>query len=228
MPHWLPPNASTYGGQMDHLLLFITVIVGAWLLLAEAILFYFVFRYRRRKGQQAAYVPGNKRSQIAWVLVPCAVILCFDIAIDGAGSPVWRTIKENMPPPKLHIRVEGRQWAWQFIHPGPDGKLDTPDDISTMNEVHVPVHAVVRLDLESKDTVHSFWVPEFRLKQDVVPGRTIGAWFEATRPGAYSVLCAQLCGTAHGLMRGIVYVDDPSAYRAWLRAAADSARGATS
>ncbi len=216
MAHWLPVAASTFAPEVDRLILFITVIVGVWFVAAEAVLFYLIFRYRRRKGRGAEYVAGSSRAQMAWVLVPCVAILCFDLAIDSASGRVWDFVKQTHPRAELTIRVQARQWAWIMTHPGPDGVLDTADDIVTLNEIHVPANAVVQFELKSMDTLHSLWVPEFRLKQDAVPGRTFRGWFQATRPGQYPVLCAQLCGTAHGLMKGMVLVDPPGDYQSWL------------
>ena len=218
MFEWLPRSASTYAHDIDGLMGLITAIVGVWFLLAEAVLLYLIFRYRKRPGRPAAYVTGDKRRQIAWILVPCAAILACDLVIDGASARVWDTMKLTEPKAGLNVRIQGQQWAWIFTHPGPDGVLDTPDDVVAMNELHVPVHTVVRFGLKSNDTLHSLWVPELRLKQDAVPGRTIYGWFEATKAGSYGVLCAELCGAAHGLMRGTLTVEEPDAYRTWIAA----------
>ncbi len=220
MAYWLPIAASTFAPQIDRLILFITVVVGVWFVAAEAVLFYLIFKYRRRKGRGAEYVAGSKRAQMAWVLVPCVAILCFDLAIDSASGRVWDFVKQTHPRADLTIRVQARQWAWIMTHPGSDGLLDTADDIVSLNEIHVPANAVIRFELKSNDTLHSLWIPEFRLKQDAVPGRTIQGWFEATRPGQYPVLCAQLCGTAHALMKGMVFVNSPADYQSWLTAQA--------
>lgn len=223
MDHWLPQAASTYAPDIDGLIWMITAIVGVWFLVAEAVLLFFVVKYRKRSGRTAAYVTGDRRKQIAWILVPCAAILACDLIIDGASAHVWDKMKQTEPKPELTVRIQGQQWAWIFSHPGPDGQLDTSDDVVAMNEVHVPVNAVVRFELRSNDTLHSLWIPELRLKQDAVPGRTIYGWFEATKPGSYGVLCAELCGAAHGLMRGTLTVDGPGAYRSWLAASAPPA-----
>lgn len=217
---WLPRAASTYAHDIDGLIWLITAIVGVWFILAEAVLVFLIVRYRRRPGHPAAYVTGDRRRQVAWILVPCVAILACDLIIDGASAHVWEKMKQTQPKPELEIRIEGRQWAWIFVHPGPDGRLDTPDDVVKMNEIHVPVNAVVRFALRSSDTLHSLWIPELRLKQDAVPGRTIYGWFEATRTGSYGVLCAELCGAAHGMMRGTLTVDEPDVYRGWVAAEA--------
>ena len=230
MLDWLPQGVSTYAHDIDGLIWMITAIVGVWFLLAEAVLVFLIVKYRKRSGHEAAYIKGDKRRQIAWILVPCVAILAFDLIIDGASAHVWDKIKQTEPPAQLEVRIQGQQWAWVFTHPGRDGKLDTPDDVIKMNELHVPVNTVVRFGLKSTDVLHGFWIPELRLKQDVVPGRTIYGWFEATKPGTYGVLCSQLCGAAHGVMQGKLTVDEPDAYKAWVLAespAPDTTKGAT-
>ncbi len=223
---WLPIPASTYAGSIDGLIGLITAIVGVWFLVAEGVLIWFIFRYRRKANPTAAYVHGDRKRQVAWILVPCVAILGFDLFIDASSARVWEEMKQSKPPHQLAIRIEGRQWSWTMTHPGADGVLDTADDIVAMNEIHVPIGAVVRFELRSADTLHSLWIPELRLKQDAVPGRSFSGWFEATKPGTYGVLCAELCGVAHGMMRGTMIVHDPVSYRAWLdQASAVPAQG---
>jgi cytochrome c oxidase subunit 2 len=121
------------------------------------------------------------------------------------------------------VQVTGKQFNWEVRYPGPDGEFDasadsttgTLDDYQIDNEVHVPVNKVVRVMLASKDVIHSFFVPQLRLKQDAVPGRMITAWFEATQPGTYEIPCAELCGFGHSGMLGRLYVHTPEEYKAW-------------
>ncbi|HEU5310500.1 MAG TPA: cytochrome c oxidase subunit II [Candidatus Eisenbacteria bacterium] len=223
MPDWLPVPASTYAKDIDGLILLITVIVGIWFVIAEAVLFYLIFRYRRRAGVKPQYVDGSRKKQIAWILIPCAAILACDLVIDADSARVWDEVKQTNPKPDLTVRVDGRQWAWDLTNPGPDRVLDTKDDITLLNELHVPAGEVVRFELRSRDTLHSLWVPELRLKQDAVPGRTFRGWFEATRPGEYGILCAELCGVAHGIMKGKLIVHESGEYRSWLAAHSASA-----
>jgi hypothetical protein len=143
MPDWLPEAASSYAGKIDGLLIMITVIVGVWFIAAEGLLVYMALRYRRREGQKAAYLPGRTLRAMAWVLVPCAVILVLDLVIDAAAAPVWAEIKEEMPPHDRLVRITGAQWMWTFQYAGPDGLLDTDDDFETINELHAPINEVV-------------------------------------------------------------------------------------
>src|ERR671922_310118 len=102
-----------------------------------------------------------------------------------------------------------------IVYPGPDGKLNTEDDVKFDNDLHVPVNKVVRVHLTSKDVIHSFFLPSLRLKQDAVPGRTILVWFEATKPGKYELPCAELCGFGHSGMKGWLHVHSPEEYQEW-------------
>jgi cytochrome c oxidase subunit 2 len=216
MPSWFPEAASSYAGEMDSLIWTITLIVGAWFILAEGLLLYLIVRYRRRPGRRALYLPARSLRAMSFVLVPCIVILGFDLVLDAVAAPVWDEIKLEQPPHDHLVGIQGEQWAWRFTYPGADGRLGTDDDIETVNEMHVPVDQVILFELSAKDVLHSFWVPEFRLKQDAVPGRTIRGWFRATREGSYEIPCAEICGIAHTMMKGMLHVESADAYRTWL------------
>ena len=217
MLHWLPQNISTYGQSIDDVMRLIYYIVGAWFILAEAVLLYFVIRYRRRDGGHAGYAPGNTARALAWILVPAALILACDLGIDYAQEDVWNEIKLHIPTDvKQTVRIEGQQFVWNFRHPGKDGKLDTADDIVLINQLTVPVNEKIRFELSSKDVLHSFWVPELRLKQDAVPGRIINGWFAATKTGTYTIGCAELCGSGHTTMKAQLHVLNPADYAQWL------------
>lgn len=216
MLHWLPENVSSYGHRIDHVLNVIYYIVGAWFVLVEAVFLYFIVRYRRKPGRVAAYQPGTTFKALAWVLLPAVMILAFDFGIDAVQNPVWRDIKINLPTADQKIRIRGKQFVWEMTHPGPDRLLDTSDDIQTLNQLTVPVHAKVEFELESADVIHSLWIPNLRLKQDAVPGRTIRGWFEATQEGTYPVSCAELCGSGHGTMKGELHVLNETDYQKWM------------
>jgi cytochrome c oxidase subunit 2 len=216
MMNWLPENVSTYGADVDGVIQLIFWIVGIWFLIALGVLLFFAFRFRYRPGQRAAYLPGRGARQLAFVLVPAVLVLGFDLMIDAASTRAWERIKIELPPPGQVVRVSGKQYIWTFTHPGMDGVLDTSDDIVTENHLHVPLATVVHFQLESEDVIHSFFVPNMRLKQDAVPGRTITGWFEATRDGIYQIVCAELCGLGHTNMRGWLHVHKEESFRDWL------------
>jgi cytochrome c oxidase subunit 2 len=126
-------------------------------------------------------------------------------------------IKQTLPPADRTIHVMSQQWAWTFADPGPDGVLDTADDIRTTDELHLEVGKTYQFTLESKDVVHSFCVPAFRLKQDAMPGRIYTGWVKPTRVGDYDIQCTQICGIGHGVMGAKLVVEDHAAHVAWMQ-----------
>ncbi len=217
MSDWFPEVVSTYGGDIDSVFYLIFWIGLFWFILAEGLIFYFIFRYRRKDGRRAAFVRGEKWKQLAWILIPAAIVLVLDLAIDFAGAKAYDRVKGEIPESDIAVRVTGQQFNWAMTYPGPDGEFDTEDDLLLDNELYVPVNRVVVLELRSDDVLHSFFVPVLRLKQDLVPGRTIPAWFEATKPGRYEIACAELCGYGHYTMRGFLIVHTEDEYEQWVR-----------
>lgn len=213
MMSWLPENVSTYGNDIDRLFYLIYYITGATFLLVAVAMVAFLILYRHREGRRARYTHGNTTLEIIWTIVP-AVIL---VVLSFMSQATWGNIKGRMPPADVHVQVTAKQFNWEVTYPGPDGKLGTEDDLEMENEVHVPVDKVVLVHLKSKDVIHSFFLPNFRLKQDAVPGREIQAWFQATKPGRYELPCAELCGFGHSGMRGWVYVHPADEYAKWVK-----------
>lgn len=214
---WLPENISTFGGDIDSIIAIIWYVTVAWFLLTFGVLGAFLILYRRREGRRASYVTGEGLGQAAWILVPIAVVVLLDFWIDLRGAPVWAKVKIDQPPTEVAIQVTAKQFNWEVLYPGPDGQFGTADDRVLDNEVHVPVGKPVRVVLKSKDVIHSFFSPHMRLKQDIVPGRVVGAWFEATKPGQYELACAELCGFGHSGMKGWLHVHTPEEYQQWLK-----------
>jgi len=217
MLSWLPENVSTYGKDIDSILYLIYYITGAWFFLTLGTIVLFLFLYRRREGRGATYVHGNSLAQSAWILVPGLIVVVLDLWIDFHGARVWEAVKGHMPPGDVRVQVTGKQFNWEILYPGPDGQFRTADDLQLDNELHVPVGKVVRVTLKSKDVIHSFFLPNLRLKQDTVPGREIEGWFEATKPGVYEIPCAELCGFGHSGMVGHLFVHSADDYEAWLK-----------
>jgi cytochrome c oxidase subunit 2 len=207
---------STYASDIDGMILLITVVVGVWFVLWEGLLFGMVFRFRRREGQRAAFISGASWSESRWILIPLALVVLCDIVIAVQDAPLWTHVKQTLPEADRTVRVIGQQWAWTFEHPGPDGKLDTADDVVKVDELHVEVGKTYHFLLESRDTLHSFSVPVFRLKQDAIPGRIITGWFQATKTGTYDVQCAEICGIGHGMMAARIFIETPEQHAAWL------------
>lgn len=215
MLEWLPENISTYGHRIDGILGLIYAIVGVWFVAVQALLFYFLIKYRRGAGAKALHIAGNSFKSLVWIALPVVLVLGFDIAIDLAQAPAWQEIKIEMPAkPDQTVRVIAQQFAWDFVYPGQDSRFDTADDVVSSGELLVPVHKKILVQLESKDVIHSFWVPNLRLKQDIVPGRRILAWFQAGKTGSFEIACAELCGVAHGNMRSLLIVSDETEFAA--------------
>jgi cytochrome c oxidase subunit 2 len=221
----LPESASTYSGAIDSLGLMITIIVGICLLIAEIVLLIAVIRFRRKEDRPAAYIRGECWKQLKWIILPVLVVAALDLFIDAKTHATWVLIKGGVPPADQTVRVVAQQYYYSFTHAGPDGQLDTADDIETINEWHVPVDANVVFELEAVDVLHSLWIPVLRLKQDALPGRTITGWFNATKPGDYEIACAELCGAGHSIMRATLHVHTPEQFEQWR--AAESGAGDT-
>jgi len=213
---WFLESASTYSRDIDRLILLITLLVGFWFVTAQGFLFYFVFKYRHREGRPAGYVTGEEKDLKRWISVPHMMILLCDVLIVMGAIQVWVNVKQTLPEPEQVVRVIGQQWAWTFVQPGPDGEIDTDDDIVTVDELHVRTDTVYHFKLQSKDVLHSFSIPVFRLKQDAVPGREITGWFEATRTGEFDIQCAEICGIGHGLMAARLFIETPEEHQAWI------------
>lgn len=208
--------ASTYAHSIDHLFILIAVVVGFWLIAAEGMMFALIFKFRAKDGRPSQYITGEEPHLKRWISIPHYLIIACDIVILAGAITVWYNIKQVMPPADVTVRVIGQQWAWSFQQPGPDGILDTADDIRTVGEMHVVVNTTYHFELLSRDVVHSFAIPAFRLKQDALPGRTISGWFRPNRIGTYDIQCTQMCGIGHALMAGRIIVETPQDHAAWL------------
>jgi cytochrome c oxidase subunit 2 len=215
--NWLPENVSSFGRDIDGILWLIYYTTFAWFVVTMGTFLLFLVRYRRREGRRAAHVRGDRWREAAWVVLPCVIVLVLDLWLDFRGAPVWAKIKVDTPASDLVIRVTGKQFNWLVTYPGPDGRFDTDDDKTFMDELHAPAGRPVRVALESNDVIHSFFLPNLRLKQDILPGRTIHAWFDAGKPGKYELPCAQLCGFGHSGMKGWLFVHEPGDYERWVR-----------
>jgi len=216
MIEWYLPAASTYAGDIDGLITLIFVLVGFWFILSEAVFFWLIFKFRAKDGTAAEYITGEEKTQKRWITIPHLLVLVCDVFIIYGAVRVWYDVKQDLPPADSIVRVVGQQWTWTFVHAGPDGKLDTADDIAKVNELHIEVDKLYHYQLEAEDVLHSFSVPVFRLKQDAIPGRRIMGWFEPTIEGRYDIQCAEICGIGHGLMGANLYVESAAKHAAWM------------
>jgi cytochrome c oxidase subunit 2 len=213
----LVPQAASYARDVDWLFTLIFVTVGFWFLVAEAVFFWFLWKFRRREGVPALHITGTVSKEKRWISVPHALIIICDVVLIIGTMYVWAAVRQDLPPAEQKVRVIAQQWAWTFVQPGPDGMLDTDDDITTIDELHVQADTVYHFELTSRDVVHSFSIPVFRLKQDAVPVRVITGWFKPTAPGTYDIQCAEICGIGHALMPATLTIETPDRHQEWMR-----------
>lgn len=210
------PQASTYAGQIDNLIIGLAIVVGFWFFACEGLFFWMIWKFRARPGVKTEYWEGHEKKIKNWITYPHLLVLFCDVFIVWGSIVVWSNVKQQLPEPDSTIRITGQQWAWTFQHPGPDNELDTDDDIFTIDELYVEVEKTYHFLLESRDVLHSFSVPVFRLKQDALPGRSITGWFKATQTGEWDVQCAELCGIGHGMMAARIFIQDANQHAAWV------------
>ena len=211
-------QASSYAADIDNLILLIGALTGFWFIAAQAMFFWLIVRFRERPGVKAQYITGDEPELKRWVTIPHLLIIICDVFIIVGAVMVWVNVKQVLPEPDVTVRVIAQQWAWTFVHPGPDGELDTDDDITTIDELHVEVGKVYHYQLESEDVLHDFSVPVFRLKQDAIPGRRIIGWFQPILTGEHDIQCAEMCGIGHGAMAARIFIETPEQHAQWVRA----------
>src|SRR5258708_19859372 len=200
-PLW-PEQASAMARNVDALYIFLLIVTGMMTLLIFVCLFYFAARFRHRPGVRAEQIEGSTPLEITWSTIPFLVFM-----VIFAWGPVF-SFKERTPPPNSpEVYVVAKQWMWKLEHA--EGQRE-------INELHVPVGRDVKLIMTSQDVIHSFYIPAFRVKQDVLPGRYTVEWFRATNPGVYHLFCAAYCGTHHSGMVGDIVVQEPAEYEAWM------------
>ncbi len=189
-------------GNVDALFIFLLIVSGMMTLLIFTAIVIFSARFRHRKGVLAEQIEGSIPLEITWSIIPLGVFM----VIFAWGAVVY--FRSRTPPrDATEVYVVAKQWMWKLEHA--EGQRE-------INELHVPVDRDVKLIMTSQDVIHSFYVPAFRMKQDVIPGRYTVAWFRATKPGRYHLFCAQYCGTQHSGMIGDIVVQEPAQYEAWM------------
>lgn len=199
-----PEQASTIAARVDGLYGFLLGVAICFTGLIFLLLLYFVITYRRRPGNVLArQVGAHTLLEVAWILIPLAITMVVFVW----GARLYAMVMLAPPENAMEVYAVGKQWMWKFQHP--DGQRE-------IDELHVPVGYPVKMIMASQDVIHSFYVPAFRIKMDVVPGRYTTLWFEASKPGVYHLFCAEYCGTAHSRMRGQVVALPPAQYQAWL------------
>jgi cytochrome c oxidase subunit 2 len=200
-PLW-PARASTIAGNVDALFVFLLLLSAFMCAAIFSMILIFALRYRRRAGVEAEQIEGSTMLELTWSIIPGGIFLF----IFAWGAFLY--FQERTPPQGAStVYVLAKQWMWKLQH---------EEGHSEINQLHVPVGKDVKLVMTSQDVIHSFYVPAFRIKQDVLPGRYTIAWFHATKPGTYHLFCAEYCGTMHSGMIGDVVVMEPANYQSWL------------
>lgn len=198
-----PDEASELARQTDYLYWALLCLSAVVLIVVFGPMIYFIFKYRRGRtaDRSPVHLPEMK-IEITWTVIP---IIIFTGLFAWGANVYWA--QERPPDGAMEINVVGKQWMWKIQHP--EGNRE-------INELHVPVGRLVKVTLASQDVIHSFYLPEFRIKQDVVPGRYTTLWFKANRTGTFHLFCSEYCGAQHSLMRGRIIVMTPAAYQRWL------------
>ena len=203
-PQLRPTDASRSADQVDHLYFFLTGLTLFFTFLIFATIFYFMIKYRRRSEEERPpKTQDSKILELTWIVIPsliCVLVFLWGSSLFFAAA--------RPPQGAMEIFVVGKQWMWHLQHP--EGQRE-------INQLHIPVDVPVRLTMTSEDVIHDLFVPAFRMKMDVVPGRYTSEWFEASKPGSYHLFCAQYCGTLHSGMTGTIEVMTPADYAEWLR-----------
>ena len=198
-----PAQASNFAGNVDALFSFILMTTLFFAVLVTVLIIFAAFRFRRKSANEVGDdVHGNNALEVGWTLIPTIIA----IGMFAWGAAIYVNYR-IAPKDTLDIYVVGKQWMW---------KLQQPNGRKEINELHVPVGRDVKLVLGSEDVIHNFYVPAFRVKMDVVPGRYNTMWFRPTKTGRYHFFCSQYCGTNHAVMGGWVTVMEPAEYAAWL------------
>lgn len=200
---FFPVGASTVSGEMDLLYLFIVAVCAFFTILVASLIVFFTLRFKRRHADEVgADIHGSLTLELAWTFIPFVL----SMVMFGWGAKVFFDLA-SPPANAMDVFVVGKQWMWKVQH---------PEGVREINELHVPVGRPVRLTMGSEDVIHDFFIPAFRVKMDVVPGKLTTMWFEATEVGQYHIFCAEYCGTKHSGMIGTVTVMTPQDYEAWL------------
>jgi cytochrome c oxidase subunit 2 len=212
---WLmPETVSTFGPALDNLYYVILWITGIVFFATEIILVVFLVKYRHTEGRKAEYIQGSNKAEVVWTAIPFVIVM--SLAFYSKG--LWDEIRDPamIPADAYPIELMGRQFEWNATYSGADNQFGTSDDFDVLNELHIPVDRPIRIELEAEDVIHSFFLPDFRVKQDAVPGMTTPVWFEATRTGEFPLACAELCGLGHYTMGGTVIVYSQADFQDWL------------
>lgn len=211
---FLPPAKSTVASQVDSLFNFVNLVSLILLVGITVAIIYFVIKYRRKSENEVTpLITHNNKLEITWSVIPLILV----IIVFGWGFKGYLTL--NTPPDDAYeIHVTGQKWSWTFSY---------PNGTTVPGELHVPANRPVKLIMSSKDVIHSFYVPDYRIKKDVVPNQYTSIWFEAKEPGESVIFCTEYCGTGHSDMMGTVIAHEPKEFKQWLASAGGPAEDQT-
>ena len=228
--HWLPQDVSEHGVIIDGLYDFILYLTGVIFIATGIVMFWFLWKYDGETNREAViFTHGNHAIEVIWSILPAVTLLFIAVyqmnawadakirrPILGTGpDKIEGTQDDILKPPTLEVTA--RQFEWRLRYPGGDDELGTSDDIFLVNDLHVPVNEEVVIAIKSQDVLHSFFLPNLRLKQDVVPGMKQFVWFKAKRTGTFDIVCAELCGWGHYKMKGRLTVESRDDFDRWLQ-----------
>ncbi len=216
-----PLDISTNGHLIDYLFNYTTLLIAFFFLLVCIGLFGFSYFYSKKKHPKPFYVHGTSKKHILIVAgIASMVFIMVDMKITGISNHDFVNVFINWPEETadvVRVEVLGQQWAWNFRYPGPDGVFNTEDDIVTLNDLHLPIGQKIVFQVTAKDVIHSFYIPNTRMKLDAMPGRVSKMWVELTTPGNYEIACGQICGTFHYKMKASLEVHTKEDYQKWLK-----------
>jgi cytochrome c oxidase subunit 2 len=198
-----PTAASTYAGEVDALYFFLIAVTAFFTILIATLVAVFAVRYRRRHADEIGVgITGSHSLELLWTIIPLGITMVMFFWGASVYFQIYRA-----PRGAMEVYITAKQWMWKAQHP--DGRRE-------INELHVPVGRPVKLIMGSEDVIHSFFIPAFRAKMDVVPGKITNVWFQPTKAGRYHLFCAEYCGTQHSRMIGSIVVMEPADFQAWL------------
>ena len=226
--HWFPEDISENGYVMDSLFYSILWLTGLIFIATGWAMFWFLWKYDgSRNSEPVKYTHGNHTLEIVWSILPTAVLIFIAVYQMNAWAdaklvrPTTSGLdgrlgtEDDVPLPPI-AQITGRQFEWRIRYAGADGFIGNEDDVFTVNELHLPVGEPAVLVIKSRDVLHSFFLPNVRVKQDVVPGMKQYVWFTPLKTGQYDIVCAELCGWGHYKMKGRMTIESRTQFKKWL------------
>ena len=215
-----PKDVSLDGYRIDNVIHYTDFVISIYFGIVIAALAYFIYRYRSTRGHKAVYDHGNSKHSVMFTGgLGLMVFLSVDVVIEKMAFQDLKDAFWNFPKGENVVRIEvmPQQFAWNFRYPGPDREFGTDDDIiPAQNQMHIPVNTPIVVQIASWDVIHSFYLPNFRIKQDATPGMITALWWQATKTGVFDIACAELCGNSHYKMKGYLTVETEKDYHQWL------------